>query len=193
MIIPTVYGEVTIETAEGSGAPGCETTAEGCFSPNLIIINPNEIVTWKNTDTAAHTYTSGNSQSGFDGLFDSGLVMAGNTYSFTFEEAGNYDYFCMVHPWMVGSVMVGIDETSNSEDQPSIPEPDENNDTLEIENGKLRDELTDLKLENRQLKNQLDSANERIEELEDQILAMTSEFIEMVSQLNEWFRSQLDG
>ncbi|MEO2220103.1 MAG: plastocyanin/azurin family copper-binding protein [Nitrosopumilus sp.] len=32
--------------------------------------------------------------------------MASANYAFTFDEAGSYDYFCMVHPWMVGSVSV---------------------------------------------------------------------------------------
>ena len=43
---------------------------------------------------------------GPSGVFDSSLLMASANYAFTFDEAGSYDYFCMVHPWMVGSVSV---------------------------------------------------------------------------------------
>ncbi|MEO2201966.1 MAG: plastocyanin/azurin family copper-binding protein, partial [Nitrosopumilus sp.] len=41
-----------------------------------------------------------------DGLFDSSIFMAGSTFEFTFDEAGTYDYFCMVHPWMTGIINV---------------------------------------------------------------------------------------
>ncbi|MBA4452799.1 MAG: hypothetical protein H2B03_06505, partial [Nitrosopumilaceae archaeon] len=34
------------------------------------------------------------------------LVLGGASYAYTFEEAGSFDYFCMVHPWMVGDVQV---------------------------------------------------------------------------------------
>ena len=47
---------------------------------------------------------------GPDGIFDSSLVMAGSSFSHVFEEAGSYDYFCMVHPWMAGMVMVSAPE-----------------------------------------------------------------------------------
>ncbi|KAG2473384.1 MAG: hypothetical protein NPMRTH4_1390006 [Nitrosopumilales archaeon] len=40
-------------------------------------------------------------------MFDSGLMMNGDSFSFTFDTAGEYPYFCMVHPWMVGTVIVG--------------------------------------------------------------------------------------
>lgn len=51
------YADVTIETAAGSGNPGCESTAAGCYSPNLVIVNPGEKINFVNTDIAAHTYT----------------------------------------------------------------------------------------------------------------------------------------
>jgi predicted secreted protein with PEFG-CTERM motif len=64
-------------------------------------------VTWENTDNAAHTITSGTAVQGPDGVFDSSLMMAnGPSFSHTFDDAGTYGYFCMVHPWMAGSVIV---------------------------------------------------------------------------------------
>jgi plastocyanin len=39
-------------------------------------------------------------------MFDSSLFMAGSTFEFTFDDAGTYDYFCMVHPWMTGIINV---------------------------------------------------------------------------------------
>ena len=94
-----------VETAMGSGAPGCETS-NACYLPQDITINTGDTVKWDNVDNAAHTVTGGSPSDGPSGVFDSSLLMAGLDYSFTFDDAGNYDYFCMVHPWMVGSVTV---------------------------------------------------------------------------------------
>ena len=94
-----------VETAMGSGAPGCETS-NACYLPQDITISTGDTVKWDNVDNAAHTVTGGSPSDGPSGVFDSSLLMAGLDYSFTFNDAGNYDYFCMVHPWMVGSVTV---------------------------------------------------------------------------------------
>ena len=94
-----------VETAMGSGAPGCETS-NACYLPADITISTGDTVQWDNVDTAAHTVSGGSPADGPSGVFDSSLLMAGGDYSFTFDNAGNYDYFCMVHPWMVGSVTV---------------------------------------------------------------------------------------
>ncbi|MFQ5781805.1 MAG: plastocyanin/azurin family copper-binding protein [Nitrosopumilus sp.] len=95
----------SVEIPTGTSAPGCEETNE-CFSPASITINAGDTVEWTNADTAAHTVTGGSPADGPSGVFDSSLVMGGASYAFTFDEAGSYDYFCMVHPWMVGSVTV---------------------------------------------------------------------------------------
>ena len=94
-----------VDMPAGTSVPGCEETNE-CYIPADITINAGDTVEWTNSDTAAHTVTGGSPAEGPSGVFDSSLVMGGAVYSFTFEEAGSYDYFCMVHPWMVGSVTV---------------------------------------------------------------------------------------
>ena len=94
-----------VETAMGSGAPGCETS-NACYLPQDITISTGDTVQWDNVDNAAHIVTGGSPSDGPSGVFDSSLLMAGLDYSFTFNDAGSYDYFCMVHPWMVGSVTV---------------------------------------------------------------------------------------
>ena len=100
------HHEATVTNAPGSSVPGCEETAEGCFIPSPVTIDMGGTVTWENNDTAAHTATGGSATEGPSGVFDSSLVMAGSSFSHTFEDAGTFDYFCMVHPWMVGSVIV---------------------------------------------------------------------------------------
>ena len=93
----------TVENAAGSSTPGCEPD---CFIPSTVVITVGGTVTWENTDTAAHTSSSGTPTDGPDGVFDSSLIMAGGSYSHTFDTAGTFDYFCMVHPWMEGTVIV---------------------------------------------------------------------------------------
>ena len=97
----------TVTNAPGSSTPGCEDTADGCFIPNPVTIPMGGTVTWENNDTAAHTTTSGApGGEGQGAVFDSSLIMAGSSFSHTFEDAGTFDYFCMVHPWMAGTVIV---------------------------------------------------------------------------------------
>ena len=108
-IAPSAFADhtsATVTNALGSSTPGCEDT-NSCFDPNPVTIAMGGTVTWENTDTAAHTVTSGSPADGPDGVFDSSLIMAGGaSFSHTFDDAGTYDYFCMVHPWMAGSVIV---------------------------------------------------------------------------------------
>jgi len=96
-IAPSAFADVTVTNAPGSSTPGCEPN---CFIPSTVTIEAGETVTWENNDTAAHTATAGSATDGPSGVFDSSLIMAGSSFSHTFEDAGSYDYFCMVHPWM---------------------------------------------------------------------------------------------
>ena len=108
------HSEVTISTASGSGAPGCEETEEGCYIPKEATVDVGGKVIFSNTDTAAHTYTAGSATDGPSGEFDSSLVMAGSSYEWTPTTAGEVPYFCMVHPWMTGLIVVqeaGADDT----------------------------------------------------------------------------------
>jgi len=94
-----------ISVPAGSAMPGCEVD-DACYIPSSITVPVGAEVTWSNDDTAAHTVTSGDLKSGPIGKFDSGLFMAGKTFSFTFESPGTYPYYCQVHPWMIGKVIV---------------------------------------------------------------------------------------
>ena len=117
-ITPSAFADhttATVTNAPGSSVPGCEQTADGCFIPSTVTIDIGGEVTWENNDTAAHTITSGTPTEGPDGIFDSSLVMAGSSFSHVFAEAGSYDYFCMVHPWMQGMVMVSAEETAHGD------------------------------------------------------------------------------
>ena len=109
-IMPSAFADhatASVSSPEGTSVPGCEETDE-CFIPSTVTIDVGGEVTWTNDDSAAHTVTSGTATDGPDGFFDSSLFMAGDTFSVKFDgyEPGEYPYFCMVHPWMVGTVIV---------------------------------------------------------------------------------------
>jgi plastocyanin len=67
------------------------------------------MVTWTNDDTVPHTVTSGVVEDNVpkpDGKFDSNILTAGKSFSFVFDTAGEYDYYCFLHPFMTGNVVV---------------------------------------------------------------------------------------
>jgi plastocyanin len=105
--VPKMTGPKTVKVSvpTGTSVPGCETTNK-CYIPTTVSIKVGDTVSWSNDDTAAHTVTSGSPTKGPDGNFDSSLFMAGATFDVTFDKAGSYDYFCMVHPWMIGKIQV---------------------------------------------------------------------------------------
>jgi plastocyanin len=70
------------------------------FSPNPVEVKVGETVTWVNDDSGRHTVTSK------DGVFESELMGKEESFSYTFDEAGEYQYFCGPHPNMVGTVVV---------------------------------------------------------------------------------------
>ncbi|MGI0063727.1 MAG: cupredoxin domain-containing protein [Nitrosopumilaceae archaeon] len=100
-------GPMTVEVSipVGSSVPGCEE-ANKCFIPSSVSIMKGDTVVWSNDDTAAHTVTSGSPANGPSGMFDSSLLIGGKSFEHTFDSSGSVDYFCMVHPWMTGSVQV---------------------------------------------------------------------------------------
>ncbi len=75
-----------------------------------VTINVNDFVEWENADTAVHTVVSGVSPeiggNGPDGVFDSNIMNPGTSFKFQFTKTGVYDYYCTLHPWMVGAITV---------------------------------------------------------------------------------------
>lgn len=76
------------------------------YDPQVIDIPVGTTVAWDNVENMVHTVTSGKPPVDSDGLFDSGVMEAGDVFEFTFTEPGNYDYYCTFHTWMVGTVNV---------------------------------------------------------------------------------------
>lgn len=100
------HSEVTVIPASGSSVPGCEETAEGCNIPKEATVDVGGKVIFSNTDSAAHTFTAGTAAEGPSDEFDSGLVMIGSSYEWIPTTVGEFPYYCMVHPWMTGLIVV---------------------------------------------------------------------------------------
>lgn len=80
---------------------------DNSYSPNPITIDRGQTITWYNGDTISHTVTSGQDNDEDVGqAFDSEAIIPNQYYSITFDDSGEYSYYCFYHPSMVGEVIV---------------------------------------------------------------------------------------
>ena len=98
----TITGDVVMPSKVSR--PGCEEI-DRCYIPSNIVIEKGKQVTWVNEDSAFHSVTSGFYETPTE-LFDSGHLDPYESYTLTFDESGTFDYFCTLHPWMKGQVIV---------------------------------------------------------------------------------------
>jgi plastocyanin len=101
--------------APAAWAQGKEVTVkmeDNFFEPANITVEPGTTVTWVQSGNNPHTTTS------YDGLWDSGMIEpgSGGSFSFTFDEPGTFDYFCIPHEslGMLGTVTVSGGSASAS-------------------------------------------------------------------------------
>lgn len=96
LTIVKIEGESGVTIYNGTSVPAYS------FSPATIEVKKGITVTWSNVDSiAAHTVIS------VSGLFESQLIQPRGDFSFQFNELGVFDYYCSLHPWMKGVVIVG--------------------------------------------------------------------------------------
>ena len=93
--VPAVEAD-TVAIAKGSVSPEIKEP----YIPPAVRASSGATITWANEDNAIHTVTETNNK------FDSGLLQAGAEWQYTFTEVGQFDYYCLLHPWMKGSVVV---------------------------------------------------------------------------------------
>ncbi|HEX9678741.1 cupredoxin domain-containing protein [Nitrososphaera sp.] len=94
-----------VSIAVGSSAP---TNGE-FFVPDVVVTTVGSMVTWTNNDATFHTVTSGVVEGNTpkpDGRFDSSFMKKDTTFQFLFESPGEYDYYCSLHLYMTGKVIV---------------------------------------------------------------------------------------
>ena len=114
---PLAFADTAVSIAKGSGgsaSAACVTT-NNCFTPNPVRVSPGDTVTWTNADTSPCTVRSGTLDNA-TAVFESGLIKPGETFSHTFTTAdiGTINYFCEIHPWMAGQVIVGTASTTSA-------------------------------------------------------------------------------
>jgi len=84
-----------------AAAPGASVKiANFTFQAPVVTVKPGTVVTWTNDDDIPHTVTANN------GAFKSKVLDSGDRFSFTFAKAGEYAYFCSLHPRMTGKIIV---------------------------------------------------------------------------------------
>lgn len=112
-----IYAEdYEISIPFGAYNPELNTPAEVWYDPPQMFVTIGDTITWYNDDRESHTVTSGKSSGRFgwmsddfgtpDGYFNSDRFMPGESWSYKFEESGTYSYYCTIHPWMEGVVIV---------------------------------------------------------------------------------------
>lgn len=115
--------EFIVSIPFGAFNPELNTPAEVWYDPPVLSVEVGDKVTWVNDDREGHTVTSGEGAGRFewmdtkelgkpDGLFDSLRFAPDESWSYVFEEEGEFNYYCVVHPWMEGIILV----------DPSIPD-----------------------------------------------------------------------
>jgi plastocyanin len=91
--------------SSGGGGTDKQVTIVGIkhsksFSPNPIEVKVGDTVTWTNDHHEGHTVTSASSE------FNSGDIQPGQTFRHIFDKTGSFDYYCIIHPSMVGKISV---------------------------------------------------------------------------------------
>lgn len=94
---------LAVSMPEGSSIPDPD---KDFYVPVHAEVGAGTLVVWTNDDIAAHTVTSGVPGGNVGEDFDSGVMPPDATFEWTFDEPGEHDYFCILHPWMTGSVSV---------------------------------------------------------------------------------------
>lgn len=90
----------TTEAPDADAGPDATITIAGFSFTGAETVSVGDAVQVSNEDSVGHTWTA------VDGEFDSGSIGAGETFDFTFDEAGEFDYFCSIHPEMTGTITV---------------------------------------------------------------------------------------
>ena len=103
-ILAVGCGSTQSDSSAPAGASGITITRAFTFDPTQLSVDRGTAVTWTNTDMITHTVTSGAPGSP-TGKFDK-QVEAGGTFTFTFADAGTYEFFCNIHRSMNGTVVV---------------------------------------------------------------------------------------
>jgi plastocyanin len=102
--------------ARAAGDPAV-TIADFHFTPGATTVHVGETVTWTNDGPSSHTATARN------GGFDTGVLAKGASASHTFTQPGTYTYYCKIHPFMHGTIVVLASNSPGTTPKASTPAP----------------------------------------------------------------------
>jgi plastocyanin len=112
-----IFGTVQVHAEEyeviipqGAYSPQC-VKADTCFVPTSLQIPEDSIVEWKNKDSAPHTIVSSDNSNSFS----SRVLNYNDEFNVDFSSLGSgvYSYYCSIHPWMKGEIIVGMSSVSS--------------------------------------------------------------------------------
>ncbi len=97
-------GTLTVTQTPGTMAVTIQNFA---FNPASVTLSRGSTVTWTNQDSTAHQIINDATAAAGQGqLFESNPLSQGQSYSFTFQQAGTFPYHCNIHPSMKGTIIV---------------------------------------------------------------------------------------
>ena len=100
-----VYMDEVVEVKISKGSSNINNTQ--FYAPPEVQVAAGSSVKWTNDDNVIHTVTQGKpSEGGNSTGFNSGPIQAGGTFVYFFDESGTVDYYCTIHPHMIGRVVV---------------------------------------------------------------------------------------
>jgi plastocyanin len=101
LLIEEVESGPADEAAAAAGATISELTiVDNAYEPVAVTVPVGSTLTWVNDGVLPHTVTD------VEGAFDSGFLVTGDTFSLAFDSLGEFEYFCTIHPEMIGTISV---------------------------------------------------------------------------------------
>jgi plastocyanin len=144
-ISPSAFAEVTITTGPVNlSLPGCEETDE-CFTPSEVTVDVGEKIIMTNIDTVGiHTFTTYTLKDDFpvpSGIFDSSMLMGENlTFEWTADTVGEIPYYCTLHAWMRGTIIV---QEAMAEEEMDDAMNDDTDEAMDDDTDEAMDDDTD--------------------------------------------------
>ena len=116
LLILVFLGIVGLVAVSGCTSSNNQTSSSGntvtiqnmAFNPSTLNVQVGTVVTWLNKDSTSHRVVSDS------GVFDSGDLTNGQSYNFTFSQAGSFPYHCSIHPSMKGTIVVSTSAPSTT-------------------------------------------------------------------------------
>ena len=112
--VPAFASNAQVYITNGNSTMGCPSTSP-CFFPYQVTVSAGGAITWTNLDNNTHTATTGTSNYGPMGIFDSGMIEPGKSFTQFFGTIGTYRYFDKTNPLITGMIIVESGKPSHAE------------------------------------------------------------------------------